>query len=35
MANPSELDSILAIGETKAKKIAQTTLSRVREVLGF
>ena len=35
MANPLELDNILAIGETKAKKIALQTLSRVREVLGF
>lgn len=35
MANISELEEKLTIGEEKAKQIAHTTLSRVRKALGF
>jgi tryptophanyl-tRNA synthetase len=35
MANPTELDRILSEGEEKARAIAQVTISRVREALGF
>lgn len=35
MQNPKRLNEILEKGEAKARDIAQTTLARVREVLGF
>ena len=35
MNNTSELDEILAIGAAKARKVAQSTLSRVREKCGY
>ncbi|PMD98854.1 MULTISPECIES: tryptophan--tRNA ligase [Siphonobacter] len=35
MQNPEELEKALSMGEEKAKVIAQQTIKRVREVLGF
>jgi tryptophanyl-tRNA synthetase len=35
MSNPHEMDRILVVGAEKAATIAQTTLDRVRAVLGF
>jgi len=35
MQNPHELEKRLAEGEQKAKKVAEATLARVRNVLGF
>lgn len=35
IANPTELDRQLKIGEEKASKIAQSVLSKVKEKLGF
>ena len=35
MENKNELDDLLKIGEDKARKVAQATLKRVREKLGF
>ncbi len=35
MENPQELEKILSVGEEKAKVVAQQTIKRVRDVLGF
>lgn len=35
MANKNELDDLLAIGATKARTIAQATLKRVRQKVGY
>ena len=35
MENPQELEQKLVVGEEKARQIAQKTMIRVREVLGF
>jgi tryptophanyl-tRNA synthetase len=35
MANPAQLESILVQGENKARSIAQATLKRVREKIGY
>lgn len=35
LANPQELEAKLQIGEQKARAIAQKTIQRVREVVGF
>ncbi|MDQ1088926.1 MULTISPECIES: tryptophan--tRNA ligase [unclassified Siphonobacter] len=35
MENPQELEKTLSIGEEKAKVVAQQTIKRVRDVLGF
>jgi hypothetical protein len=35
MANPDEVMSALKIGAEKARPVAQSTLNRVRDKLGF
>jgi len=35
MANPKEVEEALAIGAEKARKVANETLTRVREVSGY
>jgi len=35
MANPKEVEEVLAIGAEKARKVANETLTRVREVSGY
>ncbi len=35
MEHPQELEKILSVGEEKAKVVAQQTIKRVRDVLGF
>jgi tryptophanyl-tRNA synthetase len=34
-ADPAELDRVLAHGRERAETVAQTTLERTREALGF
>jgi hypothetical protein len=35
MSNPEEVEEILQKGALKAKKVANTTLNRVRKKLGY
>jgi len=35
MSNPVEIEDQLALGAAKARKVAQTTISKVREKLGY
>jgi tryptophanyl-tRNA synthetase len=35
MSDPAELDQVLSTGREKAETVANATLERVREALGF
>jgi hypothetical protein len=35
MANPATIEAALQVGAEKARKVAQVTLKRVREKLGY